>query len=351
MRITRIVTGKAKIASAFICILMVTHAHASEYGNRIASLPINTAKKLAEANIPNAVGAIGRNQSAYFHVRFQRGMHHVADYALVSGQAFVVDRFLAAVEYSMNNQLPTGDFKLVIPDSLKDQGKPGIADRASGVAFFVSSLGLGIHALETNDWFKNSAKFTEHRQRLAKLKPKLQLTLDYLLKHKAYLEAADKHAPNRLLFDALAFETLGRILMNNEAILVASSFVAMAIEQVNEHDGYFIEGGGFDSSYNAVAVALTLRLLMIDHHETGLRSICVNAIRWQKSRILASGEVLTEGNTRVHPGRSGESFLGRKKDVDIGHVVEAFMLASQALSDTDSYSTAQKVISYYESRR
>lgn len=330
-------------------------AHGAEvdtpsYGNSVAKLPTQIVKRLAEASAPSESGAIGRNKRAYFHVRFQRGMHHVADYGLAIQRCDVVARFLNAVEYSLEQQLSSGDFSLVIPESLELPGTLSTANRASGVAFFASSLGLGVHALETNDWFMNSSDCIELRQQLAQIKPRLMATLEYLIAHQKYLEAADKVAPNRLLFNALAFTTLGKILSHDEALKLGSSFVSKAVKQVHLEDGYFIEGGGFDSSYNAVATALAFRLLLINYRQHDLQQICENAIGWQKGRILSSGNVLTEGNARVRPGNSGESFLGREKDVDVGHVVEAFMLASMTFSDKESETLALKVIRFYETK-
>jgi len=152
--VVRIIAGCplfSLLATAMVMGLLLMPLDVFGYGNQTADLQADIAKKLAEAYIPNDSGAIGRNKQAYFHVRFQRGMHHVADYGLASKRHDVLERFLTAVEYSLENQLPSGDFRLVIPESLKDQGKPSVADRTSGVAFFTSSLGLGIHALETND--------------------------------------------------------------------------------------------------------------------------------------------------------------------------------------------------------
>ena len=337
--------------SLLVTTLLSIGAAASDYGDRVAALPSQMVKRLAEANSPNEVGAIGRNRPAYFHVRFQRGMHHVADYGLVSKRVDVIQRFLTAVTYSLDRQLPTGDFELVIPESLKDNGKPSIADRASGVAIFVSSLGLGIHALETNAWFMESSACANERRRLSKVKPRLKATLAYLLKHQQYLEEADSKAPNRLLFDALAFEVLGRILKNEAAQKVAKSFVDKAVNQVHKKEGYFIEGGGFDSSYNAVATALALRLVMVGYDGHELQPICMSAIHWQKDRVMDSGEVSTEGNTRVRPGKSGESFLGKEKDVDVGHVVEAFTLGGKVLSDRTFDTLAARVVYFYESKR
>ena len=343
-----------KIAMKFFFILSLvaaTTANASDYGDRVGELPYDITAQLAKANAPNASGAIGRNKSGYFHVRFQRGMHLVADHALATKKADIVDRFLTAVEYSLQRQLPSGDFELVIPDELRDQGEPGIADRASGVAFFASSLGLGLHALETNDWFQNSPDCNRHRSRLYAIKPRLRSTLSFLIEHEMYLEAADRKAPNRLLFNAIAYTTLGKLLDDDAAVKIGSSFADKALKQIDPQDGHFIEGGGFDSSYNGVATALALRLLMLEYRNDKLESICLQAIRWQKGRILSSGEISTEGNRRVRPGKSGESFLGQEKGVDVGHTVEAFMLASHQFSSREFNDLATQIVEYYTKRR
>lgn len=354
-------------ALALTIILLQTNIPPAEYGEQIASLPVHTARRLAEAHKPTAHGAIGRNRAAYFHVRFQLGMHHLADYGLAARRPDVVDRFLTAVEFSLQHQQADGDYRLVIPDALKNKGRPSVADRASGVAFFASSLGLGLYALETNGWFQNADECATARSRVQKIKPRLQATLDCLLKHQQTLKTADSRAPNRLLFDALAFETLGRLLTRKESQQVAAAFVAEAVSLVDAQEGYFIEGGGFDSSYNAVATALALRLLMMGQQQTDrppglqlspqtnlqtdLRTVCANAVRWQQQRVLQSGEVSTAGNSRVRSDDAGESFLGRKKGVDVGHVVEAFLLASQAMQDESLNELALHVLSFYEHRR
>lgn len=339
------------IATLTLTVILAASVQGSDYGDSVGMLPVDLAAKLAEANAPNESGAMGRNKKEYFHVRFQRGMHHIAEYGLASKRTDVTDRFLTATEYSLQQQLPSGDFKLVIPSTLEDQGHPSIADRASGVAFFAASLGLGIYALESSKWFANSPECDTQRRRLVVIKPKLESTLAYLVEHREFLELADRRAPNRLLFDALAFVTLGKILNDAGALEIGSSFVEQAAAQVHDQDGYFIEGGGHDSSYNGVATALAFRLLMLNCHDHNLEPICLNAIRWQKGRVLATGEISTKGNTRVRPGDSGESFLGREKDVDVGHTVEALMLASQYFSDPASKEIATRIVKYYEDAR
>lgn len=347
------------LALALITSLLQAEITPAEYGEQIASLPVHTTRRLAEAHKPTATGAIGRNRAAYFHVRFQLGIHHLTDYGLAARRPDVIDRFLTAVEFSLQHQQADGDYQLVIPDALKGTGRPSVADRASGVAFFASSVGLGLYALETNGWFQDADECATARSRVRKIKPRLRATLDYLLQHHQYLETADSRAPNRLLFDALAFETLGRLLRHKESQQVAATFVRRALTLVDPQEGYFIEGGGYDSSYNAVATALALRLLMMEQRQPDsehasqpdLRAVCENAVRWQQQRILKSGEVSTIGNSRVKPDDAGESFLGKKKGVDVGHVVEAFLLASHTMQDKSFDALALQVLRFYEQRR
>lgn len=262
------------------------------YGDRIANLPEAPAAKLAEAFAPNKAGAIGRNKKSYFHVRFQRGMHHVADYGIVSKRVDVIERFVLAAEYAMQHQLASGDFSVEIPSELQSMGKPSDTDRVSGVAFFTASLGLGILALDTNTWFMTSPSSKGLRDRLSTLKPKLKSTLSFLKQNQSLLEAADRHAPNRLLFDAIAFISLGQILNDSVSKEIGVVFTNAAIRQIHEN-GYFIEGGGFDSSYNGVATALALRLALLDQEGINLKAIGGKAIAWQKGRVLATGEIST----------------------------------------------------------
>ncbi|MEN7341963.1 MAG: hypothetical protein AAAFM81_03440 [Pseudomonadota bacterium] len=320
------------------------------YGNSVAKLNTALARKLAEANQPNAVGAMGRNRRQYIHVRFQLGLHHLADYGLIAQRVDVLEQFLTAAEYAMAYQLPTGNFRLDVPKSMAGRGSPSIADRASGTSFFIASLGLGLLALETNDWFQKAEDCVDLRRRAAQIRSRLRSTRQYLEKSEPVLMAADKHAPNRLLFNAIAIYTLNALLSDGASVQVADRYLALALGQVNQEAGYFIEGGGYDSSYNAVAAALALRLVLTAYPSAELQPIAASAIEWQRSRIDERGEVSTVGNARVRPGQGGESFMGREKDVDVKHVVDAFMTASLVFEDPELIEVAQRIVTHYERR-
>lgn len=337
-----------RIVTLCFCLVLFMNIYAEDtaFGNSIAELSGPIVKRLAERVAPDEKGAMGRNRRNYFHVRFQLGMHHLANYGLIKQQPRAVELFLNAAEYSFRHQEVDGSFKVVIPSELEELGVPSQADQASGVAFFLSSLGSGIHALETNKWFNESVQCDEFRDRLAVIKEKLPSTLSYIMKHCEQLKIIDRAAPNRLLFNGLALYSIGKILSNEKALEAASEFIALATSQVHE-EGYFIEGGGFDSSYNGVAAALAWRLLLMGYSKAELGPICVKAINWQKGRITDEGKIRTDGNTRVNPGGDGESFLGRTKDVDVAHTIEALLLAAQYMDNAKYGNLASRVYDHY----
>ena len=81
--------------------------------------------------------------------------------------------------------------------------------------------------------------------------------------------------------------------------------------------GFFPEGDGFDSTYNGVSIRLGIVLLGILSSQEAiggrLKKSVSCSVQWQASRVLDTGEISLQGNTRVYPG--GETFLGSKKQV------------------------------------
>jgi len=325
-------------------------AASDRYGDRLSGLSAELLRPLAKRQQPDNKGAMGRNRQAYVHVRFQMGLHQLADYALMSQDLRALQAFFRAAEYAMHHQQADGDFLVRLPAEMNRGQAVGIADRTSGVAFFMYSLGSAAMALESNQWFAESAELAVQRAQLASLKSQLPDTLTFLLHNRVILQQADSLAPNRLLFNALAFYTLGHWLEDATALSVADAFIEQALAQVHD-DGYFIEAGGYDSSYNGVATALCYRLLLLGHPHPALPDVCAGALSWQQTRLLPSGEINAAGNSRVKAGGQGESFMGRQKDVDVGHTIEALMLAALYQSNESLTQQASQVLDYYLKKR
>jgi hypothetical protein len=76
-----------------------------------------------------------------------------------------------------------------------------------------------------------------------------------------------------------------------------------------------------------------------------------NAIRWEASRVVESGEVLTEGNTRVGSGREEKGRSGKTKTVAYGTVYRAFeywsIISGDGISGDRKYSDLAKRVAMF----
>lgn len=311
----------------------------------INSLPNEVVDGLTKK--PDANGALGRNLTGYFHVRFQLDMGFLASYAVKFNSDEALQNFVLSTEYSFNKQKSAGDFELVIPANLQYLGQPSPADLASGTSFFLSTLGSSLMLLNQSTWF-TSRPNDPIKTRLTRLTPKFQLALNFLKTQKEVLKKYDNDAPNRLLFNALAFYGLGSYLNDAEAKTIGIEFIQLALSK-QDVAGFFNEGGGFDSSYNGVSIRLGLVLLgVVPAQETiyaSLQKAMSCSVQWQTSRILPSGEISLQGNTRVYPG--GEEFLGTEKQVAWIDTLLSLYFTYAISSDKNYEVLANKVAGFY----
>jgi hypothetical protein len=312
----------------------------------LQSFDSNILQGLASVDIPNSQGAMGRNKNGYFHVRFQVGILGQSDYAVAQQNSQALEYAIKSIEYSFARQLPDGDFELVIPANLSNQ-TPKQADLASGVSFFLSSVGLALNNFEQSTWY-NSVTMANYKNRIEILRPKVALAANWLLARKNILETADQNAPNRLFFNALALYSLGTWL-NDETLKSAGiSFAKLGISK-KQSEGYFLEGNGWDSSYQGVALNVGFNLYSILPNNLSFKAELWNCLScasdWQKSRILENGEISLQGNVRVYSG--GESFLGQEKQIDWIKSMVAFFAMGYYSNQNSYISTASKIKEFY----
>jgi len=302
-------------------------------------------EKLAGANQTNAEGALDRNKPAYFHVRFQMGISPLADYAVDAQNSTSLEMAVRAIEYSFKYQKPDGDFQLVIPAELVNSGTATEGDKISGIAFFYSSLGSGLLALSDNAGFQTQLS---SKKRIENLIPQYQLSLNFLKSKAETLKAIDSHAPNRLFFDALAFYSMGRYLSDPDAMKIGLEFAALALDRKHP-EGYFVEGTGWDSSYQGVSLAIGFRLLSILYADETMRQNLYDrlacAANWETTPIKSTGEISTEGNSRVFTG--GESFLGAEKQMAYSSVLIGLWNLYYYTGKEEYNNLANKVLAFY----
>ena len=153
------------------------------------------------------------------------------------------------------------------------------------------------------------------------------------------LKHDDAEAPNRLLFDALAFGLSGILADDDELKRLGREYVDLAMNCYRDSDGVFLEKGGHDSSYQAVA-ALKLQVWTTHFADKKLDSAVDRAIAWELARIGPDGRVDTAGNTRT--GRGQEQWMGHEKDVNLSEIALCLLYHYARTGDKESLVAARR---------
>lgn len=176
----------------------------------LSALDHHILRWLAQASAVDSAGAVGRNRGGYIAVSFQRaGLDHIV-LGLATKDPARIETGLRAFRYGFDRQQPDGGFPIEARGIRRDKA-PSAGDRASSAAFFLSGAGTGYRLL-------GASRFAEVASaELAVAEASLRRAGTWLLAQQAVLLDSDRQAPNRLLFDALAFTSLGQLL--DDAVL------------------------------------------------------------------------------------------------------------------------------------
>ena len=277
-------------------------------------------------------GAIGQNIAAYTNVSFQRSDTWTTMLALQEGSTSDLAPAVAAMQFGFQQELPNGSFNNV----------GAILDWTNyeSDAFFLQSFAEDYLSI------KSSSLWPTFATQLTALIPKFSSAMTWLATQASALSTADAEAPNRLFLDAIAFELGGQILNNNSYVQTGVNFVnqALALQSPN---GYYMEDGGWDSSYNGTSMLAVETLLTYSTNSaqvSQLTASLASAASWEESRISASGEVLTTGNTRTAGQEIGPS--GSIKDVNYGEVAASLLYAGTILGSSAATNAGDAVAGY-----
>jgi hypothetical protein len=264
---------------------------------------------LAESFLPtDSSGLVGRNREwgKMYSPRFQLGAGMTLRYTLSTNNLEDAERAFRAVQASTDVIKADGTVPSSVPIDLFPEAHFTANQLASSGAFFLGDACLGILALKTNP---NGVRVTTS-EILKDIEIKLVAATQWLVNQADTLQRYDEETPNRLFFDALAFQACGKLTVNETALALANDFAQAGLELFDER-GFFTEAGGHDTSYQAVALQEMSELLLAGNTTSGLQATLLSGAQWLAQRVNADGNVDSSGNTRTCGG--GESFLGERK--------------------------------------
>ncbi|MCU0646505.1 MAG: hypothetical protein MUF00_00805 [Gemmatimonadaceae bacterium] len=276
--------------------------------------------QVARTSLPrDATALIGRNREwgTMAAARFQLGAGGALRTALRLRAEPDARAAFAGLEVALSTMEPSGRLPVTLPSSVTMGQTLSEGDVASGAAFFLGDACMGALALETYP----SPDAVASRERRDALRERLTRAARWVRTLATPLLNADRRAPNRLLFDARTFLGCGWLADDAALRAEAAPFLA-AWQSARTPDGWYREGSGWDTSYQAVSLELggdVLPLITVTTDRARLADGLREGTRWLVGRVRADGRVDSSGNARTCGG--GESFLGEPKRLSISSVV------------------------------
>ncbi len=285
----------------------------------------------------NREGLLGRNREwgDLYAARFQLGAGWAFRVALAAGDDTRARAAFSAIAAGAATITDSGEVPARIPDEVAMGAEPSAADIASGAAFFLGDACVAMLAAGAGDGLDDAARES--------VRDALGRAGRWLTTQQEMLMRIDARAPNRLLHNAVAFASCGALSGDDDVVAAARPFASAAAALYNEDDGTFIEGGGFDTNYQAVAVVQLIELRWFDEGP----DVVSDALSWMVARTSANGVVDSTENRRSCGGC--ETFLPGDPPKQLGPVVWLRALAYGG--EDDAIAAADRFIGWIARER
>jgi hypothetical protein len=279
---------------------------------------------------PNREGMVGHNGGGFRSPGFQRDAARYLIRGVMRSDTKMVDDAWRAIDATFERQKAEGHF--------------GKRHDSGGVAFWLCELDQALLVL------RQSRLGPQYEKRIAAVVPRIHKAARWLAlpEQQEALRRGDAETPNRLLFDALAYGLSGLLADDAELKTLGRRFVDLAVAKYRASDGVFLERGGHDSSYQAVAAWL-LQVWVIYFPDEKLDALIGKAVRWEIGRVKPSGEIDAAGNTRTGLGQ--EIWQGKPKDVNYSEVTLCLLYYHARTGDQDSLAAARRIVEYRRKKK
>jgi hypothetical protein len=298
--------------------------------------------RIAMGQLPDARGLTGRNREwgDLVSPRFQMGSGLAARVFTIENRRVEASEALRAIETGLSVIDETGRLVSKPPPGASSQMLPP-GEMAQGASFFLGDACLGLLALERTpaDWGLY--------ERLNNARAVVARATIWLLTQEPLLDEVNAQAPNRLLFDMRAYSACGELLQEPRARAAALCSAKRAVA-LTRTDGVFIEGGGYDTSYQGVCLMNGYDTLTCAEPELCrlLDLSLLRGARWLADRVDVEGRVKSSGNARTCEG--GEVFLGAPKLMSISSVFLGLAAIGVTHSDSQVVDASRRVANWWQ---
>lgn len=288
----------------------------------LRSLPVEVVERWRGGSA-DARGYVGfQQQQKEFEAGNQRGgMYTMAMGVVLKRQPWIDEGWLVA-EATFAHQQEDG--------SLGDVAN----DKATTNAFFLCWFARAMSLLA------ESGPSEADQKRVKAIRDKWMKAITWLGSQQVALLRENGKSPNRLLIAANAFVLSGMVLRSDDMITAGRFYITKALACYNAEEGFFIEHGGGDSSYQATNI-IALLYLQMRLPDPQWAVTLRQALAWQVARIDANGEVSIAGNSRT--GNGQEVYRGKPKGINHTEVIQSLVIGGTWAGDHAAVAAGQRV--------
>jgi hypothetical protein len=308
----------------------------------LRSFPPGRLTALSSGDYPDAKGLTGSNRinGSWLEAGPQRGSCRGVTAAVVLGDLALADDAWRGIDLAFAHQLPDGSFSAEVRPNGASAKPHGAAVETA--YFFLQELGRMILVI------RESPHEAHFHDRIAVLEPKIRLSCGFISAGYDTIITNSSKAVNRIVIAAKAFGTCGVVLHDDALIAASRKLIAHALT-LRDKEGVFIENGGRDSSYNVVSILMGQTLaLHLDTPE--FEAALPAAVKWEISRIKATGEVDVTDNSRTGVGKE-KSYTGTPKNVNYTEVPFALTLYGLVHDDAAAIEAGDRVFGFSKKRQ
>ncbi len=219
----------------------------------------------------------------------------------------------------------------------------GTGDPFHSTAFFVEAVAHTLLVL------KQSKQATQYTDQIAHYEPLVHRAAQWMISPKVWERGINNDSPytHRCYLNATALGLTGKLTGDRQLIDYAEQEITLGLSR-QQKDGVNPEKGGYDSSYQMVGVSYAERFYTYFPQGSlalQVKQMINRALAWEQTRILPTGEINSEGNTRTAGQETGRS--GKVKKIDTNAVIRGFDYWASVTGNQKWEAIDRQIAQYY----
>ncbi|PSM47919.1 hypothetical protein C7Y66_17220 [Chroococcidiopsis sp. CCALA 051] len=271
-----------------------------------------------------------RHRTNKWYIEAQRYGEGLVIGGLVSNNPQAIQAGFKMFDWGFKQQAADGSFK-------------GTGDPFHSTSFFVQAVAHSLLVIQ------QSPQANKYAAQVSRYKPLVRRAARWMISQDVWKQGIKRNQPytHRRYAVAVALGLTSKLTGDAELMKYARQSLQEGLT-LQRPNGINPEKGGHDSSYQMVGVVYAQRWVTYfpdDPLTPKVKTAIEKALAWQQTRISASGEISTQGNTRTAGQETGRT--GKVKAVDYNMVIRGFAYWAAVTQNSKWGAIAQKIAKFY----